>query len=69
MLKDYASHQKRILAISCKGQITLPAAMRRHLGVHPGDQVSLTVQKGILRITKAPASTRGTGSPLGKEVT
>jgi AbrB family looped-hinge helix DNA binding protein len=41
--------------ISTKGQIVLPVAVRRALGLKPGMRVEVKVQGGHARITPAPA--------------
>ena len=66
-----------ITPISKGGQITLPAEMRRALGVNLGDNVSLTLSDGTVSVTPVAytaASLAGsmridnTGSPDYREV-
>ncbi len=40
--------------ISSKGQIVIPAAVRRTLGVKPGDRLVLTSSHGHLKLTPVP---------------
>jgi antitoxin PrlF len=37
-------------AISSKGQVTIPAAVRRRLGVKPGDKIDYVVKDGVTTI-------------------
>ena len=43
-----------IKTISSKGQITLPQAVRERLRVKPGDFVTLSVRRELLRVEKWP---------------
>jgi antitoxin PrlF len=40
------------------GQITLPAEAREALGVKPGDQVYIRIEKGEVRVVKPPYQLR-----------
>ncbi|MCP9861509.1 MULTISPECIES: AbrB/MazE/SpoVT family DNA-binding domain-containing protein [unclassified Cyanobium] len=44
---------REVLTVSSQGQITLPAEMRRHLGIEPGDAVIVEVCGGELRLKPA----------------
>ena len=44
MARQYSSR------VSPKGQITLPADVRKELGIKPRDSVSIEVGRGVLRI-------------------
>lgn len=44
---------REVLAVSSRGQITLPAGMRRHLGIQPGGAVIVEEGEGELRIKPA----------------
>ena len=33
-----------VTSVTSKGQITLPAAVRRQLGIEPGDRVSIVIE-------------------------
>lgn len=35
-----------------KGQVTIPAELRKRLGLHPGDQVDFVVEHGTLRMVR-----------------
>ena len=39
----------QIVTISSKGQVTIPKDIRDCLGMQPGDEVELWVEKGCLR--------------------
>jgi AbrB family looped-hinge helix DNA binding protein len=41
------------LAVSARGQITLPAAIRKHFGIHPGDIVILQDRDGEIVLKPA----------------
>jgi len=45
-------------AISAKGQITIPRAIRKHLGLKPGDRVKFFVHPdgGVVLLPRLPAS-------------
>ena len=43
-----------ISTISTKGQITLPAALRRQLGIKPHDRVVVELENGAIVIKPAP---------------
>ena len=47
------NRQREILTVSSRGQITLPAAMRRHLGITPGGAVIVEECQGELRLKPA----------------
>jgi len=54
--------------ITSKGQVTVPVAIRRLLGVHPGDTLLFMTDKGGVRIkaarTESPfAKYQGIGTP------
>ena len=40
-------------SVSPKGQITLPAEIRRELGIAPKDQVAITLVNGTVHVTPA----------------
>lgn len=44
---------REVLAVSSRGQITLPADMRRHLGIQPGGAVIIEERDGELRLKPA----------------
>ena len=44
---------REVLTVSSRGQITLPAEMRRHLGVEPGGAVIVEAFGGELRLKPA----------------
>ena len=41
--------------LSAKGQTTVPAQIRRRLGIHPGDTIKYEVADGEVRIRKVEA--------------
>ena len=43
----------RYSSVSPKGQITLPADMRRELGIEPKDQVAITLVDGTVQVVPA----------------
>jgi len=43
-----------VLRISAKGQIVIPAATRKRLGIRPGTYCHLHVQDGVLHIIPRP---------------
>ncbi|MFB1490260.1 MULTISPECIES: AbrB/MazE/SpoVT family DNA-binding domain-containing protein [unclassified Thiocapsa] len=44
---------REILTVSSRGQITLPAGMRKHLGITPGGAVIIEECEGELRLKPA----------------
>ena len=40
--------------VSSKGQIVLPAPLRRRLGIHPGDPLDIAVEKDRIVLTAPP---------------
>ena len=44
---------REVLTVSSRGQITLPAEMRRHLGIEPGGAVIVEDFDGELRLKPA----------------
>lgn len=43
--------------LTSKGQVTIPADIREHLGVKPQDRIRFTVeQNGVVRISPAPSA-------------
>ncbi|MFI6155979.1 AbrB/MazE/SpoVT family DNA-binding domain-containing protein [Kitasatospora sp. NPDC051170] len=48
------------MRLNSKGQITIPADLRKRCGLHPGDEVDVIEEEGGLRIVRRTgASTRG----------
>lgn len=45
--------QREVLSVSSRGQITLPASMRKHLGIQPGGAVIIEECDGELRLKPA----------------
>jgi antitoxin PrlF len=45
--------RREVLTVSSRGQITLPAGMRRHLGIAPGGAVIVEELDGELRLKPA----------------
>jgi AbrB family looped-hinge helix DNA binding protein len=39
-------------ALTSKGQVTIPAEVRRRLGLHPGDRVAFIVEGEAVRIVR-----------------
>ena len=61
-----------VATITSKGQLTLPAAVRRHLGIDPGDRLTIVIEDEngarLLRIYHDVQSVRGlTPTPPGLE--
>jgi antitoxin PrlF len=46
--------EKSYARVTAKGQTTIPAGMRRALGIEPGDAVSFTLQADRIVLSKAP---------------
>ena len=44
---------REVIMVSSRGQVTLPAEMRRHLGIEPGGAVIVEECEGELRIKPA----------------
>lgn len=44
---------ERVMALTRKGQITLPAEMRKTLGLQEGDKVALALDNGQIRLRRA----------------
>ncbi len=63
--------KESVSTITSKGQITLPAKVRRHLGLHTGDKVSFVIEdsgKVMLKVPKYPniASLAGAAGKLDR---
>ncbi len=68
MMKEIVS------TVTSKGQVTIPAEVRRHLGVAQGDKLSFVISDAgavELKTTRYPtvASLRGTPVTLAKAIT
>jgi AbrB family looped-hinge helix DNA binding protein len=46
------SSQMQTSALTSKGQVTIPAGVRRRLGLHPGDRVGFIVEGEAVRIVR-----------------
>ncbi|MFH8379944.1 AbrB/MazE/SpoVT family DNA-binding domain-containing protein [Kitasatospora sp. NPDC018058] len=40
------------MRLNSKGQVTIPAELRQKCGLHPGDEVDVIEEDGILRIVR-----------------
>lgn len=38
--------------LTSKGQITIPAEVRRQLGLHPGDHMGFMVENGVIHLVR-----------------
>ncbi|MFJ1753632.1 AbrB/MazE/SpoVT family DNA-binding domain-containing protein [Kitasatospora sp. NPDC088134] len=48
------------MRLNSKGQVTIPADLREKCGLHPGDEVDVIEEDGVLRIVRRVGSgTRG----------
>lgn len=47
--------REMLSSVSPKGQVTLPAEIRRTLGIKPKDKVLIRLEKGKVEITLAPS--------------
>jgi len=48
------------MRLNTKGQVTIPAQLRAKHGLHPGDEVDVVEERGVLRIVRVDsAPTRG----------
>ena len=52
-----------------KGQVVIPKSIRDHLGIHPGDEVSVTLEDHGVRVEPVRAGTDLGGSLAGFELT
>jgi antitoxin PrlF len=52
------SHRSMESAVASKGRVTVPKAIREHLGLKPGDRVKFFVHPhgGVVILPKIPAS-------------
>jgi AbrB family looped-hinge helix DNA binding protein len=69
-----ATVKEIVSTITSKGQVTIPAEVRRHLGVHEGDKLSFVIPDAgavELRVPKYPtvASLRGQAAKLSEDLT
>ena len=51
--REHGGDHRELLTVSSRGQITLPAEMRRHLGITPGGAVIVEECNGELRLKPA----------------
>ncbi|MBI4493675.1 MAG: AbrB/MazE/SpoVT family DNA-binding domain-containing protein [Chloroflexi bacterium] len=56
--------QQRVSRITTKGQVTIPAEIRRLLGVAPHDRVAFLVEAGQVRIAPATSVVARTAGML-----
>jgi AbrB family looped-hinge helix DNA binding protein len=49
----------RDVRLTSKGQLTIPAAIRDELGLHPGTEVRFEIDGDAVRVMRADAQTRG----------
>jgi AbrB family looped-hinge helix DNA binding protein len=49
------------MKITTKGQVTIPLAIRRHLGLVPQSEVDFKIVGSVVQLTKARAGGRGRG--------
>ena len=68
-LSEGGSPQERAKTrISPNGRIVIPAAIRQHLGVKPGDPVLMEVEDGVLRIESYPSRIARIQRELAKQI-
>ena len=53
-----------LATVGQKGQVTIPAPIRRMLGIRPGDRVAFVVHKGEVRLTAASSVVELTAGKL-----
>ncbi len=51
-----ADHEQHIARLTSKGQATIPSAVRKHLGVRPGDRVVYEIDGDQVVVRKADAN-------------
>lgn len=54
--------------LSSKSQIVLPAAIRRRLGIHPGDEMEISTENDAIIIRKAVASATESLDSCGSDI-
>ena len=47
-----------VSSVSTKGQVTLPAAIRRFAGINPGDKVVIAIENGEIVVRRSAATWR-----------
>lgn len=61
-----------VVKLSAKGQMVLPKEAREHLGLKPGDMVTVSIKDGIVQIAPRPRKyaehIRGLGHNLWREL-
>lgn len=50
--------KESLATISTKGQVTIPAEIRRTLGLKPGDKVAFTLNQGEVKLEPSPSALR-----------
>lgn len=53
-----------LATVRLKGQVSIPASLRRVLGVQPGDKVAFLVRDGEVRLTRATSVVKMTAGML-----
>jgi AbrB family looped-hinge helix DNA binding protein len=53
-----------VMVVTRKGQITIPAEVRKRLGVGVGDRVAVTLEEGQARLTRASGAVARTAGML-----
>ncbi len=67
-VRDTAERPTKIVRALRSGQITIPAAFRRELGIDEQSLLRMTLVDGELRITPLPVDDKPKGSPWLKEL-
>jgi AbrB family looped-hinge helix DNA binding protein len=57
-----------IVKVSSKNHMTVPADARRALGIEPGDELLVSVENGVMKVTKRPQNYADAFFGLHKEV-
>src|SRR3954470_19153375 len=60
--------QKRLGVVTRKGQITIPAEIRRALNIKEGDKVAFTMEQGEVKLTRTGSVALATAGALKSDV-
>jgi len=50
--------EESLATITAKGQVTIPAEIRKALGLKPGDKVAFTLNQGEVKLEPSPSALR-----------
>jgi antitoxin PrlF len=65
--QEFPTMHETVTVVTRKGQITIPAAMRKALGLHRGDKVALSLEDDEVRLKRTGSVIAQTAGSLQSE--